>query len=119
MDAYTPAQIAAIPLKKQDSYRARSQKGDIIVVMPDGHVWGRVECLPEYIVVKAPGVTLADARQYAEPLYDNGAIVEDQKLIRVRKWHVPVAYVDAVIAAGGVATISRSVVLTRLQEKVL
>lgn len=41
--------------------------GDIVAVQPDGHHWGSCECLPAFIVVRIPGVSVDDARRYTEP----------------------------------------------------
>ena len=37
------------------------KKGDIVHVADDGHVWGGKETLPDFVIVKVPGVTLAQA----------------------------------------------------------
>jgi len=34
------------------------KKGDIVVVMPDGHEWGGKEGPPTFVIVKVPGVTV-------------------------------------------------------------
>ena len=46
----------------------RSRLGDIIVVRPDDHVWGREECLPRFIVVQLPGISYDDAKHLEENL---------------------------------------------------
>jgi hypothetical protein len=43
------------------------KRGDVVVVMPDGHVWGRQEGPPTFCVVKVPGLSVEDARKYTEP----------------------------------------------------
>lgn len=42
------------------------KRGDIVVVMPDGHEWGGEERLPKFVVVKIPGVDAERARKYIE-----------------------------------------------------
>lgn len=37
---------------------------DPVVVMPDGHVWGREEGLPKFWIVKIPGMTVDTARRW-------------------------------------------------------
>lgn len=41
--------------------------GDIVAVQPDGHPWGGCECLPTFLVVRIPGLSLEDALRYTEP----------------------------------------------------
>jgi hypothetical protein len=47
----------------QNGYDSRTQVGDVIVVRPDGWEWGTRECLPEYVVIKLPGVSEEDAKK--------------------------------------------------------
>jgi hypothetical protein len=59
MDALTPTEVNGMDQQALDNYTARGQKGDIVIVKPDGWVWGNSERPPEYIVVKVPTMTLA------------------------------------------------------------
>ena len=36
----------------------QAKTGDVIVCMPDGHQWGSGEALPDFEVVKMPGMTV-------------------------------------------------------------
>jgi hypothetical protein len=40
------------------------KRGMVDDVKPDGQVWGRLETLPRFVVLKCPGVTEADAAPY-------------------------------------------------------
>jgi hypothetical protein len=40
------------------------KKGYPVVIMPDGHTWGTEECLPRFVVVKCPQVTVPEAMHY-------------------------------------------------------
>lgn len=40
------------------------KRGDIVVIMPDGHSWGAMEGLPNFVVVKIPGVSHTAAQKY-------------------------------------------------------
>ena len=40
------------------------KRGDAVVVMPDGHEWGRAERPPKFVVVKVPGVAVKDALDF-------------------------------------------------------
>ena len=42
----------------------RYKRGDIVVVMPDGHTWGTKECPPDFLVVKVLGLSVLDAKAY-------------------------------------------------------
>ncbi len=64
MDNLSKTDIDKMTKDEKQRYEARSQKGDIIVVRPDGWKWGRCECLPDYLVVKLPNVSFEDARHY-------------------------------------------------------
>lgn len=51
----------------------RSQRGDVIVVMPDGHVWTRIELTnPEWRVVRFPGLPPEALGDLVQPVYDRG-----------------------------------------------
>jgi hypothetical protein len=45
---------------------ANPLRGMPVVVMEDGHVWGKCECLPEYVVIKVPGVAADVVREYTK-----------------------------------------------------
>jgi len=53
------------------TWNARSRKGDIIVVRPDGWSWGKEECPPKFVVVKMPNVKVDDVKHYEQSLIDN------------------------------------------------
>jgi len=66
MDSLTEDDVRKLSPVLQRTYRRRKQVGDVVVVMPDGHKWGRRECWPRYIVVKVPDMTVREARRYVE-----------------------------------------------------
>lgn len=43
------------------------KRGMPVVVMPDGHQWGKDERLPKFVVIKLPGVSVEKVRKYIEP----------------------------------------------------
>jgi hypothetical protein len=99
MDSFTQEQLDALTAEELQSYNARSQKGDIIVVRPDGWKWGREECLPNFIVVTIEG-TIADLKYLEESIAER-EVNEDatpmpSTLIKFRKHYINVADVDAV-----------------------
>ena len=63
------------------------KRGDVVVVKPDGHVWGKEEGLPKFVIVKIPGVTEAQAQKYLGP--EVNALALEETLTR-RLWRVNV-----------------------------
>ena len=62
--------MAELLVKMVDAWgddKARSMKGDIIVVRPDGWKWGNEECPPRFVVVKLKGVKEEDVKHYEQP----------------------------------------------------
>ena len=88
MDSFTQSEVDKMSAGEKQSYEARSQIGDIIVVRPDGWVWGSEECLPNYVLVKIPQITESEAKKYEESLWDK---TDPQKpiLLRHRKNNIP------------------------------
>lgn len=44
--------------------------GDVVVVMPDGHEWGKEEREPLFFVVKVPGLDVEEAKvKFLQPEY--------------------------------------------------
>lgn len=90
------------------SYEARTMVGDIIVVKPDGWIWGREECPPTFIVVKVLGMSYEEAMRLMHPVMQQDSENEaDSILIRRRRFAVPTQVVDSVVAQGGVIEVSR------------
>jgi len=56
----SPAELAA-----KDA-RGCYKRGDVVVVMPDGHAWGAMEGPPKFWVVKVPGLSVEAAQAYLE-----------------------------------------------------
>lgn len=91
---------------------AASGVGDIIIVRPDGHVWGNAECLPEYLVVKVPTVSYKQVVKFEQSLQEQtGTDSEGNPIYTIRKrrkYRVPLATVQAWVTLGNsVVTISK------------
>ena len=91
--------------------------GDIIVVRPDGHQWGNAEGLPDYLVVKVPAVDYEVVKRFEDVLMvDDGVDGQGnarKRLARLRKFNVPLAWMQNKIDAGkSVVTISGSTLKT-------
>jgi hypothetical protein len=108
------------------SYESRSQIGDIVVIRPDGWQWGREECLPNFIVVKVPDMTIEEAKKYEEPLNEmvtekapDGKDMQVARLIKFRKHIMDKVVVDNVkLTASSAVQFNKSTVLTKITEKV-
>lgn len=47
--------------------RKQKKRGHVVVVVPDGHAWGRCECPPEYFVLRVLGMSVEDGARLLEP----------------------------------------------------
>lgn len=120
MDNLTQAQVNSLMAEQQIDYNARHQKGDIIAVRPNGWAWGNKECLPHFVVVKVPDMTLATAQQYEGQLMSpvvlrtqifnpamlsTVATMDTTKayLVRASKSSLPVSFISASVT-GNIAT---------------
>lgn len=93
MDNFLQADIDKMSIRERQSYEARSQEGDIIVVRPDGWVWGKEECLPNFVIIKIPDLKIEDAMKYQESLMD-GINYQNPVLLKQRKYQIPKAVID-------------------------
>lgn len=60
------------PMKdRQGCYK----RGDPVLVMPDGHPWGREEQLPKFWRVRVPNVQRSLLETHCEGLYEDGLII--------------------------------------------
>jgi len=100
MDDISQSEIDAMTVDERRNFDSRTQIGDIIVVRPDGWVWGNEECLPTFLVVKVVGINVADVAKFEEPLNEiymeniDGEDVAMNRLLKRRKYQIPVAWVE-------------------------
>lgn len=100
------------------AWNARSRKGDIIVVRPDGWKWGRCECPPDFVVVKLPNVKAEDVAHYEQSLYDT-TIPEKPVMLKVRKHAIDIATVNTCAnEIGGAKEVPKAMFDTKLITKV-
>jgi len=100
------------------AWNARSRKGDVIVVRPDGWAWGREECPPRFVVIKIPGVKVEDVKHYEEQLIEVDDVNYKAEMFKTRKHAVDVATVeDCLKQADGVKEISAEAVTSKLLVK--
>jgi hypothetical protein len=115
MDDLKQEEIDKMTKEQKQSYDARSQIGDIIVVRPDGWNWGKEECLPNFVVVKVPQMTDEEAKKYEESLM---SLDKEPILLKHRKYTIDKTVVDDVkTTIGSSAEFTKSVVLTKITEK--
>ena len=112
MDSLTQAEVDKMTPQEKQSYEARSQIGDIIVVRPDGWQWGKEECLPNYVVIKIPDLKIEDAKKYEESLQDT-TDKEKPILLKVRKYQIPKTVIDNAKQLG-----QNSISVTKLQTDI-
>lgn len=80
--------------------------GDIVSVQRDGWTWGKCECLPDYLVVKLPGVAVSTVTRFLEtlstpPVFDaNGKCTSPRILHKRRKFAAPAAWITSKVLAG-------------------
>lgn len=101
-------------------------KGDIVVVMPDGHWWGREERPPKFFVLKIPNLPVNEAVKYIEPhQVDTGLVsMDNTKIIRYvsrRKFRVLIDqfpdYIKNKITDDGIVTVSWDQAKSYIQNK--
>lgn len=99
----------------------QTHRGEIIVIKPDGWTWGRMERPPQFIIVKVPGVSVAQAQKYTQGLIDStlydGSLSEQPDTVDVkeRRWYFLKKVVDSALVLWSVD--SSFVVLTAQQAK--
>lgn len=70
------------------------KEGMVVVVMPDGHEWGREEGPPKFVVAKLPGVSVEKTRKYMDELKETDAKTGEPKTVRRRRWQIDKAKMD-------------------------
>lgn len=102
---------------------AHSRRGDIIAAFPDGHVWGREECLPNYVSIDIDGVPVSDIKKYMVPAYSSTPGPDGEKqMIKKRKYNIvldniPKRFLTA-LGRDGSVRISRTDISGRILDKV-
>lgn len=86
---------------------ARTKAGDVIVAVPDGHVWGREEVRsPEWRIVRVPGLRFVEAQSLVAPELPES--FSPNRLLRRRQFSIDVALLDSLtggaLLAGRTAT---------------
>jgi len=103
---------------ERERFYARTRKGDIIAIRPDGWKWGREECLPRFIIFKVPGVDVKDFEAYTRPVCEN-KILGDGSIVKIvtesSASRVSIGAVDGCsLLSGGVQTLTKDSALAAL-----
>ena len=86
------------------------KKGHVISVQPDGHKWGKEECLPKFYIVKLPKVSVETVNKFMSAKMDTQNL-ENTEPIAIRKYKLDVANLPTAIKTAlerdGVITINK------------
>jgi hypothetical protein len=109
----------------QEQFDARSEIGDIVVVKPDGHPWGRCECPPQYVVIKVPKMDWEKAKILEKGLYETRLVTvgdreEEQQIMRKKHlYQVPSTLVDLAVKEKGVLEIKEEEMIAYISKRSL
>lgn len=88
-DSLSKEDIDKMTNRQKADFEARYQYGDIIVVRPDGWKWGTKECLPDFVIVKIPGVSVPDTKHLEESLFGTKTLDYCEEVDKV-DWEIPI-----------------------------
>ncbi len=90
-----------------------TQKGSPILLRPDGFIWGSAEKLPDYIIIKLPGVSKSQVKKYVNRLYGSDSIT----VIKERPFKIPEVWVDSIANYyGGIITTTPAKIKAVMKE---
>ena len=105
-------------IQKSGSHWSHAKTGDIIAVRPDGHKWGKKECLPLFKVIKKPDIKYKDAKVYEQSLTEEVDVVVDKKttkemkVVRDRKYYFDGETIKSkMLATEKIAVVSEKAIL--------
>lgn len=120
MDSLTQPEVDKMTIEQKQSYNARSQIGDVIVVRPDGWTWGKEECLPNFVVVKVSDMTLEEAKKYEESLNEQFIDAKGEvqsRMLKVRKYQIPLADVNEAKTQNGILIKTKAEKIKNIKAK--
>lgn len=106
--------------KRLASYESRITLGDIVEVMPDDHIWGGEEGPPKFIIIKVTDMTVAEAKGYIVSLFGEPTMEKGRlriNCLKVRRYSVPGAVVQNILAEGGTKEITSAAIRASLKDK--
>jgi len=96
------------------------KRGHFVAVMPDGHPWGKKECLPDFVILKVPGVSVTAFEKYLESKVDLTDSARPVMLSRrinkldIDATTIPKSIRDS-LKNNGVATITKTQILDHIR----
>jgi hypothetical protein len=63
-------------------------------------VWGREECLPNYLVVKLPQLSVEEVEHFTQQLLGEPDADGNRLMLKKRKYQVPYSYIEDYITQG-------------------
>lgn len=94
--------VSATSSDPEKDQRGCYKRGMPVVVMPDGHAWGRKEGLPNFVLLKLPGVSVERVRRFIEPDREADGLREDgnerTRIVRRRLWRIFVEDIPASVS---------------------
>lgn len=91
------------------------KRGDVVVVMPDGHRWGTQEGLPVFVKVKIPGLSVATAMAWLQERLDTTDPLKP-RLLRRRLWNIAVSDIPQAIRTALLTDGEATVTLTQVRS---
>ena len=91
--------------------------GHIISIQPDGHIWGKLECLPRFWIIKVPGMKVEEAKHLTS---NKCGILDTYNVnpISIRKWKFDVNTLQSIdneiIDTVGIISIKKDVIFNTM-----
>lgn len=123
MDDLTFADLKELEPDQVNDYHARTQIGDVIVIKPDGWKWGKEECLPNFLIVKMPGVDVKEVEYLISSLFDV-SVPDKPRLMKRRRYRIPDTFVSDKILDNKTSvfevksTLEKNTLISSVQDKV-
>jgi hypothetical protein len=85
------------------------KRGMPVIAMPDGHLWGTKETLPDFIIIKIPGLSVDKANSFIKEQTEDDLGAPTINMYRRRRWHLvwanlPQAIKDEILSTGEYTT---------------
>lgn len=111
--------MAEILVMARDSPSRAYRRGDIVTIQADGHEWGRLEGLPDFYLLKVPGVSVTRLERYVADWTDT-LNLGPRRLWRLVVDEIPAAIRNKLLTTGALTIgvdVTRAQVEARLRRK--
>jgi len=92
-------------------YEKSYKKGDIVVVFPDGHKWGKEEGPPKFVIVKVPGMSVKEGRKYMATYRIN------KEIIKRRRFCISKDFFDMILKQGETVSVDKTNFFKKIEDK--